>query len=244
MTVTPVQKHIARYPTKEQADLNRMLLRHKPAWWTTSGAALLLLALAGTSLTGCDTKTIDQPLDGDVVARMEYRKMTMAPLYIPPNGGNNTGSEAGTPKTSSPLTDETAYAIVESEIKNLALELACSKFGERITVSREGNGTFWNYDFSISHAKAPIRVEYLAFPEQESDRELAERQAIELPENPREAASALWEVLSESESAVYEPNKETIGVIFYADETAVSQEEHLRAQVADFVQWLKTNNFV
>jgi hypothetical protein len=265
MKIAPLTKHTPHYPTKEQVDLNRMLLRYKPAWWKTSGTALLLLgALAGTGLTGCKPTVVGE-LQGP---ETEYRTIVMAPLFEGTLSGRpeagllspsdpqahtdpyahtdpQSPSESQTESSTRPLlSDDSAYTIITDELRKQEEKFYFSKSGQRVNFQGDTGSTHWKFDFTFNGGSAHIQAEFLASSSAETLTEWRERKAFELPENSKEAAAILRENLIDAEIEVPVQEEDVVGVVFYADDTAVTQEEHLRAQVAEFVQWLKTNGYI
>jgi len=255
MKLTPVKNYIVHYPDKEQVDLNKLLLRHRPNRWKASGAVVLLLgALAVSQLTGCDNAASSIPLQ-TTSPQTAARKMNMAPIFegiqndihdepfianLSFQGLSNNivllGNYPG-PGDLSPLTEETALAIIQATLEEQGLTSMISQKVVDVPIS-DGSLTEWTFDLNIIGAQEPIYVEFLPQDNSGSTKEHEERIALNLPGDSKGAAIALREKLSEV-------HDESTGVVFYANDSFfVPPEYNLAEQVNEFVEWLKTMGLI
>jgi len=251
MMLIPVKSYTVQYPDKEQVDLNQLLLRHKPRRWKTSGTALVLIsALALSQLTGCKS--------GTAIAEEQTtatRKMNMAPIFegIKEFQDNTSDSALGLsfqgqkvnvvplgnfpgPGELTPLTEETALAIIKETLKEHGLNSTSSNKKVEVLVDDEKSSQ-WSFDLGISGASEPIYAEFLSQAHVETQNELSQRTALNLSDDAKEAAITLQEKLSE----VYD---DSTGVVFYANNRLFFPEQNLIEQVNEFVEWLKTMDLI
>ena len=237
MELHPVKTHCVNYPDKYQVDVNRMLLAHRPSRFKRSGAAALLLcALTVSQLTGCEK-----------AEQTTSRKMNMAPLFegkpqvadeevitdITGLSFKNQKAETiqlgGYIGMFSPLTEESALAIIEEELQNHGLDSKASKK----TVNAAGQK--WSFDLDIKGASEPIYAEFIAAEHVETKSERAQRKKLKLSDDSKNAAEKLRENLSEV-------HDESTGVIFYTN--GFDEQQNLREQVKEFAEWLKTTGLI
>lgn len=234
----------AKYPNKYEVDINYLLLKNKPnRWHNSSAATVLLFALVTSQLTSCKTDT----------GLNASRKMNMAPIFE----GITTSSSAPLvsnltfqkqklnitqlgnfpgPGDFNTLTEESALSIIKAELTSKGISSDTSNKKVDIVIGNTKSKT-WSFDLNIKGAKNPVYAEFVPHISNESKDEISERQSINLPDNPKDAAVKLRENLMQV-------NDTSTGVIFYDNESAMDQVENLKAQVDEFVDWLKTNGLI
>lgn len=241
MKLTSVKhNHSVKYPDKYEVDINRMLLKYKPARWNNSPAAKIMLgALIASQLTGCASNAPQK-------ASETTRKMNMAPIFeeqpvvtglthrsfqkaafVPL--GNYPGPDM------TPLSEDAALTIIGEVLKSNGIGSNSSK--KKVVVGAGQKGATWSFDLNVNGAKEPIYIEFIPAAEAETKNELSERESLNLSAEPKEAAYALRERLGEVRD-------ESTGAIFYSSESMFSQEDELREQVNEFVTWLKTTGLI
>ncbi|MCL1790923.1 MAG: hypothetical protein FWG40_06130 [Peptococcaceae bacterium] len=244
MELKPVKNHKTHYPHRSQVNLNELLLTYKPNRWKsitktpTLTTMLLVGALASTGLTGCTSGGGIGPIDGDIV--MDIRKMNMAPIFeIQPDSLSQHPKTITGQGDATPLTDDMAFAIIQSELERLGLSGTPTNRHVPVLIEPQDSASpkpleyvNWEFDLEIQCAYNRVYAEFLPQVEAETPDELSQRQIFSLPENPKEAATALRDQLIE----VDDPST---AVVFYAHDDATLQEQNLRAQVIQFVEWLK-----
>jgi hypothetical protein len=262
----PVKSCRTAYPSQYEVDLKPLLLSAKPKSWPAAHTTpLLLCALAAAGLAGCAATSAAPP--DDVSASPTPRKMHVAPIFdgasplggrpiddVEPSapaglarrrkasglayttGGTKAYSIAPLGNYPGPypgMPEETALDIISEALAAHGLTAGPSE--KQVAVTDDASeDTPWSFDLSVTGGQEPIYIEYVPAAEIESEPELHER-AAGLPDTAREAAEALHDKLT----GVYD---DSAAAIFYDDSLFFSLDEsaHLKAQVAEFVEWLKT----
>lgn len=142
------------------------------------------------------------------------------------------------PGFSMPMPEEAALKIISEELSKNGLIAEVSN--KQVPVAGDNmDETQWSFDLSVSGGKEPIYIEYLPSASAETEPELLERTSACLPEDSLVAAQSLHNKLAE----VYD---ESTAAIFYDNQMVMSIDEtaNLKAQVAEFVEWLKTMGLI
>ncbi len=233
MEIKPV-KRIAKsnYPTKEIIQNHPELLRIIPSRWKKNAAVLTMLGFS-VLLTACEPKVREYPitLSGDIVAPGEPDNFQwdsyeisrlVAPIFNYGTGSDVTGDPFA-------FSEEQALEIIKSEARNYAGLILESGMGESFHI----NGAEVQPDLGTKDGK--IAVEFLSGADSDElslDPTASSETALEFAQDYRDQLSK--QELAADVGVFYDPG--------YADgssENEIRHEEILRAQVRDFIEWLK-----
>jgi hypothetical protein len=204
----------------------------------------------------------NQPEDNS--ATPGSRKMNIAPIFggMKRNEGLSFGADVGFlpqisiistslsskdysviplgnyPGFSTAMPETTALEIISEELAKSGLNTEATTKQVEVTGSNS-KSTQWSFDLAVSGGKEPIYIEYVPSSDIETNGELQERTGAGLPETSLDAAYSLHDKLID----VYD---ESSAVIFYDNQMVMSPDEtaNLKAQVAEFVDWLKTMGLI
>lgn len=136
------------------------------------------------------------------------------------------------------MSETAALEIISEELAKSGLKTEVTTKQVEVT-SGNSKSVQWSFDLAVSGGTEPIYIEYIPSADIETNGELQERTGADLPEASLDAAYSLHDKLID----VYD---ESSAVIFYDNQMMMSSDEtaNLKAQVAEFIDWLKTMGLV
>ena len=234
---------IPSYPDMEKASLNPDLLKKLPECWRYNKAVITaILALSSLSLAGCNEKTQPAQEGSTTLSEIESGKIassdqvyTVAPIFEHGRGTGSLGCEVVAPPAY--MSEQEAMAIIKNEALKAGINLEA--IPDKYTVEAHGKvGS--EVSLEVYDKEKGIAVSFISIDESIVN----EGEAISTPSGTIYTYSTVsrHDTLKRAKDAVEDWSKMDIPYVvgtFYEPGYEANTEEDLRAQVRDFIEWLR-----